>query len=65
MRGQGPMLMEAFIRKPVGMKTRSVVKVEALPDDALVDGVDRLRGRWIQCGECGMPTARAATTRRP
>jgi len=59
------MRLETFIRKSLGMKAHTVVKVEELPTGEVVAQVDRLPGRRLACGECGRPAAKVATTRRP
>lgn len=57
--------METFIRKWLGLKAHTVVKLEELPDGHLVVHIDRLGTRRLQCGACGRPTAKVAATRRP
>jgi len=59
------MRMETFIRTSLGMKAHFVVRVEELPEGELLAQVDRLPGRRLQCGECGLPAAKVAKTRRP
>ena len=59
------MRMERFIRKSLGLKAHTVVKVEELPEGGLVAHVDRLPHRALPCGVCGQATGHVATTRRP
>lgn len=59
------MRMETFIRKSLGLKAHTVVKVEELPDGGLVAQVERLGNRTLRCGECGLPAPKVAKTRRP
>ena len=58
------MRLETFIRKSLGMKGHTVIRVEEQPE-GLVAYVDRLPGRRLCCGECGGLTSRVAGTRRP
>jgi len=60
------MRMETFIRKALGLKAHTVVKVEE--DDAageLIVRVERLGYRRLRCGECGLEAPAVAPTRRP
>lgn len=59
------MRMETFIRKSLGLKADTVVKVEELPKGGLLAQVDRLGARKLRCGEYGLPSAKVARTRRP
>jgi transposase len=59
------MRMERFIRKSLGLKAHTVVKVEELPEGGLVAYVDRLPHRALPCGVCGQATRQVAATRRP
>jgi len=56
--------MERFIRKSLGLKAHTVVKVEELPDGGLVAHVDRLPHRQLRCGVCGQATGAVAAARR-
>lgn len=58
--------METFIRKSLGLKAHTVVKVELREADAgLVVQVERLGHRRLRCGACGREARQVAPTRRP
>ena len=59
------MRLERFIRKSLGLKAHTVVKVEELPEGGLVAPVERLPNRPLSCGACGQATGAVAATRRP
>lgn len=60
------MRMETFIRKSLGLKAHTVVKVEEREGEgALVVHVERLGYRRLRCGACGLEAPRVAPTRRP
>jgi len=45
--------METYIRKGLGMKAHRVVQVMETPG-ALVAQVERIGGRRLRCGRCGL-----------
>ena len=47
------MLIETFIRKQLGLKAHRVAGVEAT-EAAVVVRIDRLGGRRLRCGRCGV-----------
>lgn len=58
--------METFIRKSLGLKAHTVVKVEERAGEAeLVVHIERLGHRRLRCGACGLKAQRVAPTRRP
>lgn len=60
------MRMETFIRKSLGLKAHTVVKVEEREtDQTLVIHVERLGQRRLCCGACSRDAPRVAATRRP
>jgi len=60
------MRMETFIRKSLGLKAHTVVKVELREaDEVLVVQVERLGHRRLRCGACGREARQVAPTRRP
>lgn len=60
------MRMETFIRKSLGLKAHTVMKVEEQEaEGVLVVHVERLGHRRLRCGECGREAKRVAPTRRP
>jgi hypothetical protein len=59
------MRLETFIRKSLGMKAHTVVRVKEQPDGGLVAQFDRLPGRRLSSGECGQPAEKVARSRRP
>src|SRR4029453_1236830 len=62
------MRMETFIRRSLGLKAHTVVKVEereAEGERELLIYVERLGQRRLRCGVCGLQAQRAAPTRRP
>src|SRR4029453_13099323 len=62
------MRMETFIRRSLGLKAHTVVKVEereAEGERELLIHVERLGQRRLRCGVCGLQAKRGAPTRRP
>jgi len=58
--------METFIRKSLGLKAHTVVKVEEREaEQELVVYVERLGQRRLRCGECGLEAKQVAPSRRP
>jgi transposase len=49
--------METFIRKSLGLKSHFVLDVRE-EEEGLVAAVDRIAGRKLRCGECGLETNR-------
>jgi transposase len=60
------MRMETFIRKSLGLKAHTVVKVEQREaEGGLLVYIERVAERRLRCGACGLRAPRAARTRRP
>jgi hypothetical protein len=62
------MRMDTFIRRWLGLKAHTVVKVEereAEGERELLVYVERLGQRHLRCGVCGLQAKRMAPTRRP
>jgi transposase len=60
------MRMETFIRKSLGLKAHTVVTIEEDETaQALLVHIERVGQRRLRCGECGLPAAEVAPTRRP
>jgi transposase len=62
------MRMETFIRRSLGLKAHTVVKVEereAEGERELLIHVERWGQRRLRCGVCGLQAKRVAPTRRP